>query len=1340
MLDRTLGLSYFDRFPDIRKIHSLSIANSRLVAQTVRRKEVTYDKFRTSYWSHFNSQLTRKLDPSRVFTEINSCIKGSLHFGESDDAKLSLQSYLQLSKSRVSNFSEDEREMIYQIFEDYEKKKVVRGEFDLADLVNDLHCRLKCEKYEGEIMDFVYIDEVQDLTLKQLALFKYICNNVEEGFVFAGDTAQTIARGVNFRFEDIKCLFYAEFLCGEEKGTISPIFHLNQNFRTHAGVVNLAQSVVDLIQHFFPRSIDRLKPESSLLRGELPILLDCGTHEDAILWIFQDKGSHTNNCIGFGSDQVIMVRDDYTRDKIVEKVRGQALVLTIFECKGLEFEDVLLYNFFGSSPLKEQWRIIYEYMEKQLCLSISETYPSFTNARHDILCYELKQLYVAITRTRQRLWICEDTDGIISPMADYWQKLNLIQSEKLDDLFARSMIVASSLEDWRSRGMKMLEVHNYKAARLCFEHAGDFYWNSFARASHLKAEADNLQGWRLELSLEMFREAAKIFESIRNINKAADCYFDAGDYERAGRLYYEESDLQRSGQCYTLAGCYELAANVYAKGDYYHECLYSCSEGKLYKLGLHYIRSWKQLSDLSKPLKAREQQFLLNCALESHKLHDSRAMMNYVRDFNSLISMRTFLKKLGCIGKLTELEADYGNFLEAAKNARQLGNILLEADMLGKGGKHDDAAQLYLASVFAGSLWADGNKGWPLKEFPLKNDFLSKAKSHARNCSDHFYEVVCANIQLLSTEEFSLIQLQNQFALSREHDNLRGEILCARRILDMLLATDVSMYKSAGDIVRNLEVSTGKRTSLIWIVEKMIYYWDFWKEEIEKLLKLLDSHVENKKNFFDSHVKTKKKFLDFHVKEKKKFLDSLNAPANCEFSDHEKFCLEYFGLRKRFDGLDADYFLLYRDAKWLEVVPRRSDKMESINAHQLDHAANRYWCREILSVGMKLLKTLESFHKLPVRNSLDLYCIDRTFMCIIEVAEFLDGYREQRNDDFPSLMNYIDLLAEHFRHVFSLSWRVFLSKDLAMQSNSSRNRLKEAILKNLMVEVVAVEGASPAFSQVIQVAIILLGSSWITNKTFKEITILFKIGSSWNKLIKELVTGTGPQTLDGHMQLVWNLCDALREAYNSISSPVQGSNFVSPSCFVYILDRLLVLIPCFNGCLYATRSSVIEWLVHLNWKVDRKTFVFSDFELKPIYDFLAYTIHGLLMNKQVTEEWIKQVGFDVKNSYGLLIQKLLVLMCLIHLNSGKYLELLNDVFNRSDILSLLPNSFSRVFIQRDGSTFCNVLSEALQSIKDPLVVIRNAEVCSMVHAKRAVFLNVFNCSRDTLLEKMFPSQ
>ncbi|KAL2892242.1 TPR and ankyrin repeat-containing protein 1 [Bienertia sinuspersici] len=575
MLDKTVGVSFFHRFPDIRKIQCMKNASFGLVSQAVKRKEVDYDKFRTSYWPHFNTQLTRTLDPLRVFTEINSCIKGQLHFGKGDGSRLSLQSYLKLSKSRVSSFSEDERKLIYKIFEDYEKKKVVRGEFDLSDLVNDLHHRLKCEKYEGKFMDFVYIDEVQDLTMKQLALFKYICKNVDEGFVFAGDTAQTIARGVNFRFQDIKCLFYKEFLHGRKnKGIISPILHLSQNFRTHVGVLNLAHSVIELIYHFFPKTIDILNPETSLLCGELPILLDCGIHEDAITKIFQDKGSFGEGVIRFGAEQVIMVRDDYAREKIANSIGRHAIVLTIFESKGLEFEDVLLYNFFGSSPLKDQWRLIYEFMEKKLCLLNSELYPSFTNARHNILCHELKQLYVAITRTRQRLWIYEASDDFSSPMLDYWKRLNLVQVKKLDDSYARTMQAESSLEDWRRQGIKFVEVHNYKAAMQCFERSGDAHWKTFARACSLKAAADNLRGLRLQESLEMLREAAELFKSINNIRKSAECYFDAEDYRKAG--------------------LHSRAAEIYAKSGLYNECLHACNTGKLFELGLQYIQSWKQ--------------------------------------------------------------------------------------------------------------------------------------------------------------------------------------------------------------------------------------------------------------------------------------------------------------------------------------------------------------------------------------------------------------------------------------------------------------------------------------------------------------------------------------------------------------------------------------------------------------------------------------------------------------------------------------------------------------------------------------------------------------------------
>ncbi|KAI3970373.1 hypothetical protein MKX01_024020 [Papaver californicum] len=43
-------------------------------------------------------------------------------------------------------------------------------------------------------------------------------------------------------------------------------------------------------------------------------------------------------------------------------------------------------------------------------------FPNFSKEKHQILCSELKQLYDAITRTRQRLWICENIDDFSKPI------------------------------------------------------------------------------------------------------------------------------------------------------------------------------------------------------------------------------------------------------------------------------------------------------------------------------------------------------------------------------------------------------------------------------------------------------------------------------------------------------------------------------------------------------------------------------------------------------------------------------------------------------------------------------------------------------------------------------------------------------------------------------------------------------------------------------------------------------------------------------------------------------------------------------------------------------------
>ena len=122
----------------------------------------------------------------------------------------------------------------------------------------------------------------------------------------------------------------------------------------------------------------------------------------------------------------------------------------------MSVQDVLLYNFFGSSPLKQKWRVIYEFMTnmKMFDLEYSPNFPEFSESKHNILCSELKQLYVAVTRTRQRLWICENTD-FSDPMFDFWKKQCIVQVRELDDSLAQAMQVTSSPKEWRSRGIKV---------------------------------------------------------------------------------------------------------------------------------------------------------------------------------------------------------------------------------------------------------------------------------------------------------------------------------------------------------------------------------------------------------------------------------------------------------------------------------------------------------------------------------------------------------------------------------------------------------------------------------------------------------------------------------------------------------------------------------------------------------------------------------------------------------------------------------------------------------------------------------------------------------------------
>ena len=217
--------------------------------------------------------------------------------------------------------------------------------FDECDLISNIYKRLLLDTtYLSFAPHRFYIDEVQDFTQAELLLIFESCLN-PNGLFFTGDTAQCVMEGISFRFEDMRSIFtfFKEKLPNLKVPGKDVV--LVTNYRSHAGILKLAASVIDLMDHFFKESFDSYLPrDNGVLEGPCPLLIDdYGNIED----VFTHDQMESLE-IAFGAHQAVIVRSKEARETLPEPLRG-AIVLTVYEAKGLEFDDVLIYNFFSDS-------------------------------------------------------------------------------------------------------------------------------------------------------------------------------------------------------------------------------------------------------------------------------------------------------------------------------------------------------------------------------------------------------------------------------------------------------------------------------------------------------------------------------------------------------------------------------------------------------------------------------------------------------------------------------------------------------------------------------------------------------------------------------------------------------------------------------------------------------------------------------------------------------------------------------------------------------------------------------------------------------------------------------
>ena len=318
------------------------------------RREITYKVFQHEIWPKMKKSVKKKTDyhPALVWTEIRSFIKGSFEALMTENGFLSLAEYESLGRKRAPNFCAD-RKVVYELFLQYQQERLRNGMYDIADLVFNCHRRLQSNTTPEWSIHQFYVDETQDFTQGELCLLIRCCRFPNEMF-FTGDTMQSVMRGTAFRFSDLKTLFHIanKVVLKEGQHDIirvpKKLYQLTHNFRSHSGILRLASSIADLLSYYFPDSVDLLAKDQGLLEGPKPVLVESCTPTDLAL-ILQGNQRQTSR-IEFGAHQAVLVVSNDAREAMPDELK-QGLVMTIYEAKGLEFDDVLIYNFFKDSQV-----------------------------------------------------------------------------------------------------------------------------------------------------------------------------------------------------------------------------------------------------------------------------------------------------------------------------------------------------------------------------------------------------------------------------------------------------------------------------------------------------------------------------------------------------------------------------------------------------------------------------------------------------------------------------------------------------------------------------------------------------------------------------------------------------------------------------------------------------------------------------------------------------------------------------------------------------------------------------------------------------------------------------
>ncbi len=436
------------------EVQNIDFLSFRELLETLRvpgGREVTYGVFRGWFGRH--RQQCKFADAHKLFEEFKGVLTGTAV----ETPCLSRADYLDLGV-RQSIFLPEERPLVYDLFEKYLLYLKENDLFDI-NLLAHQYLALCQPRY-----DFAVVDEAQDLTNVQLTLILRTLK-VAGQFILCGDSNQIVHPNF-FSWAKVKTLFYRDDALDPKRA----MHILRTNYRNSQAITAIANRLLKVKQRRFG-SIDR---ESHYLvesvpgnNGSVELLPDADP-------LITDLDQKTRKSTRFA---VLVMREE---DKPKARTRFHTpLLFAVHEAKGLEYENVVLYNFLSHD------RAPFNHLAAGVSAQDLEADLAYVRAKDkadktlEVYKFFVNSLYVAVTRAVKNLYVIESDT-----------RHALLQLMGLKDERDRLEMVAqsSSIDEWQ-REARRLELQGKEeqagAIRREILHARTVPWEVLDRARYL---------------------------------------------------------------------------------------------------------------------------------------------------------------------------------------------------------------------------------------------------------------------------------------------------------------------------------------------------------------------------------------------------------------------------------------------------------------------------------------------------------------------------------------------------------------------------------------------------------------------------------------------------------------------------------------------------------------------------------------------------------------------------------------------------------------------------------------------------------------------------------------